>query len=598
MKYSIEDLQQKIHTRQLEGIGERLEEDIAGCLNRAGIYFRIFNRAKSPDSIIRKLEKSGYGFGEDEKKMQDLIGLRVVVYYQDDMRIIREILEQTFRRVGEWSMTTTTDEEFKASKVNGVFRIPNEYQQLFSGDLTEYPIDATFEVQLRTVSFEAWHEIEHDMRYKSPYGDAFWENNEDLSRTLNCVLANLELCDWSTLSVFDKLSSYHFTQKNWEMMMKSRFRLRFDREPLAPELIAFLNDNLVAAYDLFQSSRADIIFALMQNSKYEKLTYNLLVKAFADLMEDKGTVYQRRLFKICKEVLANDKVTKPERVELSPLDVTPSFRLNVTLSHEEGQELDCEFSAAVSMIASWAQSKFKNLTDDIPLDPVDYEFHMAGYDLQILGNRSLGFYKLSLENLDTDRKGVVWRTKVSLEMSERIRMKVDCDYCHTPDRLVRDGFSKPRFVDEIFRRIGYEDVKPMSLKPQKVSTFHDFEEVSAFIANHNRSLPVIMAVEDDRSESQVNISRLAETVGAYAHVYLVDKEAVPTILEQSDYTEEELVGSVWVTFTDGQDKFYTRKMIEETRFDYNRYAFDRGNVAEKAFRHKLVRMLKEKNCQS
>ena len=597
MKYSIEDLQQKIHTRQLEGIGERLEEDIAGCLNRAGIYFRIFNRAKSPDSIIRKLEKSGYGFGEDEKKMQDLIGLRVVVYYQDDMRIIREILEQTFRRVGEWSMTTTTDEEFKASKVNGVFRIPNEYQQLFSGDLTEYPIDATFEVQLRTVSFEAWHEIEHDMRYKSPYGDAFWENNEDLSRTLNCVLANLELCDWSTLSVFDKLSSYHFTQKNWEMMMKSRFRLRFDREPLAPELIAFLDDNLVAAYDLFQSSRADIIFALMQNSKYEKLTYNLLVKAFADLMEDKGTVYQRRLFKICKEVLANDKVTKPERVELSPLDVTPSFRLNVTLSHEEGQELDCEFSAAVSMIASWAQSKFKNLTEDIPLDPVDYEFHMAGYDLQILGNRSLGFYKLCLDYVDTTRPGMVWRTKVSLERSDRIRMRVDCDYCHPPERFVRESFAKPRFVDEIFRRIGYEDVIPMSLKPQRVDSMEKLEQLSQFTANHNRTLPVILAVEEEEPEYPINIGRLAETVGTYAHVFVLDKEALPMLVEASDYSLEELSGAVWVTFQGGEDRFFTKKIIENCRFDINRLAFESGNISEKAFRHKLVRLIKEHNAR-
>ena len=44
------------------------------------------------------------------------------------------------------------------------------------------------------------------MRYKSPYGDDFWR--EDLSRTLNSVLANLELCDWTTLNVFEKLADY------------------------------------------------------------------------------------------------------------------------------------------------------------------------------------------------------------------------------------------------------------------------------------------------------------------------------------------------------------------------------------------------------
>lgn len=103
MKYKEEEISEKIHIAQLEGIGERLEEDIAGILDRAGIYFRIFHRAKTPASIAGKLEKGGYGFAPNEKKLQDLIGLRVVVYYYDDMSIIHTILEETFRRVGEWS---------------------------------------------------------------------------------------------------------------------------------------------------------------------------------------------------------------------------------------------------------------------------------------------------------------------------------------------------------------------------------------------------------------------------------------------------------------------------------------------------------------
>ena len=82
----------------------------------------------------------------------------------------------------------------------------NNNHCVYNGDISFLPIDATFEVQLRTISFEGWHEIEHDMRYKSPYGDDFWR--EDLSRTLNSVLANLELCDWTTLNVFEKLADY------------------------------------------------------------------------------------------------------------------------------------------------------------------------------------------------------------------------------------------------------------------------------------------------------------------------------------------------------------------------------------------------------
>lgn len=596
MKYQVEEIQEKIHSRQIEGIGERLEEDVRKILQRTGIYFRIFNRAKTPLSIAQKLEKQGYGFGEHDKKMQDLVGLRVVVYYQDDREIIRTILEKTFRQVGEWSQTDSTEEEFKASKLNGVFRIPEEYQRVYNGDISFLPIDITFEVQLRTISFEGWHEIEHDMRYKSPYGEEFWRNNEDLSRALNCVLANLELCDWSTLNVFDQLAYYHYKEGNWEMMIKGKYRLRFEMQPLSKELGEFLDEHPEVAVALYQCSRPEILFALLRDGYHDAITYDLLVKVFNDQAAGYDRKLQRKLSKLCNEVLKVEKPARSDRLELNPLDVTPSFQLTVNLIRDPEKDVNQEFLTAVKLISGWAQGRFRNITDDIPDTPVDYEFHQAGYNLQILGNMSLGFYKLSLDHVDADRKGVVWRTKVSLERSERIRMKVDCDYCHNPDRLIRDSFTKPRFVDEIFKRIGYEDVIPMSLKPHRIEKMRELEEVSQFIANHARSLPVILAVEEEDPERQININRLAETVGTYAHVFLLSRKAIPMMVETSDYTTEELTGAVWVTFQNGEDKFYTRERIANSRFDFNKYAFDPGNVYEKAFRHKLVRLIKEKNC--
>ena len=596
MKYNVEEIRERIHIGQLEGIGERLEEDIAGILNRAGVYFRIFNRAKTPSSIVWKLEKGRYGFGENEKKLQDLVGLRVVVYYNDDMEIVRTILEETFCREGEWSETHITEEEFKASKLNGVFRIPDEYQRIYNGDLSCVPADMTFEVQLRTISFEGWHEIEHDMRYKSPHGEDFWRNNEDLSRTLNCILANLELCDWSTVSVFNQLADYHFEAGNWEMMMKGKFRLRFSMQPLSSELVAFLDENPCVAKCLYRCSRDEVIFALLRDGQHERITYDLVVKVANDTIATYEKKLQRRLAKLCNEVMREGRVMRTEKLELNPLDCSPAFQLNVVLSHNSEMNVEDEFMAAVQMIGGWAQSRFHHAANDIPLEPVDYELHVAGYNLKILGNVSLGFYKLDLDYIDMTRKGVVWRTTVSLERSERVWMKVNCDYCHPPDRLVRDDFVKPRFVDEIFRKIGYEDVIPMSLKATKVKNMKEMGELSEFIANPSRNLPVILAVEEEDEERQINITRLAETVGTYAHVFLVDKKVIPVMVETSDYTKEELMGAVWVTFRDGEDKFFTREMIANSRFDFNKYAFDRGNVYEKAFRHKLVRLIKEKNC--
>ena len=595
--YQVEELQRKIHIEQLEGIGERLEEDIKGILDRAGIYFRVFSRAKTPFSIVRKLEKEGYGFAEDEKKLQDVIGIRVVLYYQDDMSIVRTVLDRTFRSAGKWAETENSDEEFKASKLNGVFYVPEEYRRLYSGDMSDYPIDCTFEVQLRTVSFEGWHEIEHDMRYKSLHGEEFWKNNEDLSRTLNCVLANLELCDWSTLSVFEKLAVYHYQEGNWEMMLKGKFRLRFDAKPLSDEVIEFLNHNKDVAHSLCCCDRAEAIFSLMRMADERPVTYDLIVKAASTIFTECDGKQKRRIAKICNEVLKTEKNLKSERPVLNPLEVTPSFQLNVTLVHRESTTVDKEFLAAVKIIGQWAQTQLCNVAEGIPDTPVDYERYDTGYRIVILGNMSLGFYKLSLDYVDTKRAGVVWKICVSLEKSERIRMKVDCNYCHTPGRLVHNSFLKPRFVDDIFKKIGYEDVIPLSLKPGKIHNMKELERTSQIIADHNRTLPVVLVVEDEDKEKQINTGRLAETIGTYAHVFLLDKKMIPLLVEQSDYTMEDIIGAVWVTFRGSEDKFYTRAMIEQSRFDFNKYAFEEGNVYEKAFRHKLVRLIKEKNCE-
>ena len=36
MKYNVDEIQKNMHIRQVEGIGDRLEEDIRNILNRAG----------------------------------------------------------------------------------------------------------------------------------------------------------------------------------------------------------------------------------------------------------------------------------------------------------------------------------------------------------------------------------------------------------------------------------------------------------------------------------------------------------------------------------------------------------------------------------
>lgn len=60
------------------------------------------------------------------------------------------------------------------------------------------------------------------MRYKSLLSDnEFWRGSEELSRILNCILANLELSDWSLVQLFEQLSYNHYKNANWELMLKA-----------------------------------------------------------------------------------------------------------------------------------------------------------------------------------------------------------------------------------------------------------------------------------------------------------------------------------------------------------------------------------------
>ena len=52
-------------------------------LQKAGLYFRIFGRIKSPASIAEKIKRKGYC--KTGGHMQDLIGIRIALYFSDDV---------------------------------------------------------------------------------------------------------------------------------------------------------------------------------------------------------------------------------------------------------------------------------------------------------------------------------------------------------------------------------------------------------------------------------------------------------------------------------------------------------------------------------
>ncbi|EFC4114959.1 RelA/SpoT domain-containing protein [Escherichia coli] len=216
---------------------QSLQKDIEDELNRIGLLYRFFSRTKSESSIIKKYEKEPNKYSEDGKKIQDLFGVRIILYFSDDLFIAQKTLEKLFE-IESKTVDETTANLFAATRCNYVFKLP----EVLSNDsvlLKKYSyIDTTFEVQFRTILSEGWHEVEHDLRYKCKED---WVEHNDLSRALNGIYASLETSDWGIMKLFEDLAYRNYKSSAWSAMLRNKLRLRMD-DKLDEKIISIINE--------------------------------------------------------------------------------------------------------------------------------------------------------------------------------------------------------------------------------------------------------------------------------------------------------------------------------------------------------------------
>lgn len=122
----------------------------------------------------------------------------------------------------------------------------------------ELPVDRSFEVQIRTILSEGWHEVEHDLRYKRKTD---WQGSDDLSRGLNGVLATLETAEWSMRKIFDELAYKHYKNRKWDGLIHSALRMRII-SPLSQNVLRVFESTPYAAHELIRINRTEVISAL------------------------------------------------------------------------------------------------------------------------------------------------------------------------------------------------------------------------------------------------------------------------------------------------------------------------------------------------
>lgn len=253
--HSVKHLESPSAKKVLDSIRAELHSELTYVLDKCGFYYRLSSRVKSAASLTKKLaaaDDSGCFKYHAGHLLQDLFGFRILIYFIEDMPILQNLLRRHFIPEGEWTKVSFQPQEFNAVSINGVFRLSDALREKLSSLISGKCIDATFEIQLRTVSFDGWHEIEHDYGYKF---NNMWQNQGDYLRRFHSVLASLELCDDTMVTTLENLAydiysrrrhparyenapdnfgqillhdSKRSTLCDWDRMIRAHFRLRFN----------------------------------------------------------------------------------------------------------------------------------------------------------------------------------------------------------------------------------------------------------------------------------------------------------------------------------------------------------------------------------
>ena len=568
MDYSIYDynsdekLLQEQEIEEINNVKMSLLNTLVTKLNNAGIYFNSTSRIKSESSLLHKLETGKYSMQEGGRKIQDIIGIRINLFYLEDMDICEKILEETFL-LDNWSKTKNEENKFEAQKCNGVFRIPSKYLRNIPASVWNKPFDQTFEVQLRTVLFEGWHEIEHEMRYKYKLGSDsketdLWTGHEDLSRVMNSIIANLELCDWSIMQIFNSIHDSQYKEKNWENAIRSKYRLRITQDPLKPELREYLDNNPDIVAQFHTVSKRELVEILL-NKKYHK-----------ELTPD------RVIYLINKEIVHNEYISRLLDKEQFVPAVRPEVKTeikpmvpNVVYSHRVGIPA-AGYDKACEIIYKWVREHISMVFPQMPEELTSVDYSTIGYKVYI--TYEAGEFHMDFQHISNSEAGVIWHVTVDMVSAGDIydvNVENICETINVKERR----YSRPKFMKDMFNQVGFVDagiVMEEGSSPEEIS----YDKLNAIVESPDRYMPIIVIVKPDEIPDWaidcdgyiLRTDMLKKTLNGLCHVYLCSGDCKKRYEEE--YGKESVDGGVMMWEKNSNYPiFYSMDIINQSFFE-------------------------------
>jgi ppGpp synthetase/RelA/SpoT-type nucleotidyltranferase len=191
---------------QYEAFGQLVAARTKDCLQPLGIWFNVEARAKTVDSLVKKLlTKEHHTF----ESLPDKVGARVVIRYRSDLDKVTDAIRKIF---------DSKDPEDKEKSLGtdrvGYLSVHLDNVRLHQtdGDAKQYPPDVFWvELQVRTLAQHLWSEMSHDTVYKNQ--EMIKRLDPDVKRRVSLMAGQIEVADRE----FDRL--------NMELSAQAAFRL-------------------------------------------------------------------------------------------------------------------------------------------------------------------------------------------------------------------------------------------------------------------------------------------------------------------------------------------------------------------------------------
>jgi putative GTP pyrophosphokinase len=148
--------------------------------------FDVEKRVKEEKSFLDKIVRKSYTDPLDQ--IEDIVGVRVICYYNEDLALIDEIIKTQFSVISHSNKHQELEaDQFGYTSNHYIIKLKSEWLQTPNYRGLE---DLKVEIQVRTILMHAWAAISHKLLYKRQE-----DIPKEFKRKLNRLSALIELAD-------------------------------------------------------------------------------------------------------------------------------------------------------------------------------------------------------------------------------------------------------------------------------------------------------------------------------------------------------------------------------------------------------------------